>query len=184
MSTPLANVILRGVRASQPAASSVCAGSLYYVSDEGVTERSNSVTWDDYTDLALLSVTLVVPIQEYGITGSPISPTTGTVTIFKLPVFANGSTSGSASLDFNNGITQSLVLIGDATLSFLNPVAGNYYTLLVKQDSAGGHLITWPSAVKWSGGGITLTTTGLQTDVLTLVYDGTLYYQVSASFDC
>lgn len=49
MSTPLANVILRGVRSAQPAAADVCAGSLYFVTDELVLERSNGTTWDSYS---------------------------------------------------------------------------------------------------------------------------------------
>lgn len=46
----LEDVILRGDRASQPAAATVPVGTLYYVTDENVTERNNGVTWDDYSD--------------------------------------------------------------------------------------------------------------------------------------
>lgn len=46
----LEDVILRGDRASQPAANTVGEGVLYYVTDELVTERSNGTTWDDYSD--------------------------------------------------------------------------------------------------------------------------------------
>lgn len=46
----LEDVILRDDRASQPAASAVAVGTLYYVTDESVTERSNGTTWDDFTD--------------------------------------------------------------------------------------------------------------------------------------
>lgn len=59
MSTPLADVILRGSRSSQPAASSVCAGSLYYVIDEGKTERSTAVVWENYSDIGTSGVVLV-----------------------------------------------------------------------------------------------------------------------------
>lgn len=52
MSTPLANVILRGTRASQPVASGVCAGSLYFVTDEVLTERSDGVNWQSYSGAA------------------------------------------------------------------------------------------------------------------------------------
>jgi hypothetical protein len=42
------DLILRGLRSAQPAAG--VPGRLYYVTDEGVTERDNGATWDDYTD--------------------------------------------------------------------------------------------------------------------------------------
>lgn len=42
----LSSVIARGTRAAQPAATAVSAGSLYFVTDEWRTERSNGATWD------------------------------------------------------------------------------------------------------------------------------------------
>lgn len=46
----LRDAILRGDRASQPAAGDVDVGTVYYVTDESVTERSNGTTWDDISD--------------------------------------------------------------------------------------------------------------------------------------
>lgn len=46
----LEEVILYDDRASQPLATTVPVGTLYYVTDEGLTERSNGTTWDDFTD--------------------------------------------------------------------------------------------------------------------------------------
>lgn len=46
----LEEVILRDTRANQPAANLVAEGSLYYVTDEQVTERSNGLIWEDYSD--------------------------------------------------------------------------------------------------------------------------------------
>lgn len=48
----LEEVILRDTRANQPAANLVAEGSLYYVTDESVTERSNGLVWEDYSDSA------------------------------------------------------------------------------------------------------------------------------------
>ena len=45
-----AEAIQRGTRAAQPAATAVVIGTLYYVTDEFVTERSNGAAWQDYTD--------------------------------------------------------------------------------------------------------------------------------------
>lgn len=43
------NLIQLGTRASQPAASGVPIGTLYYVTDEGVIERSDGASWDTYS---------------------------------------------------------------------------------------------------------------------------------------
>lgn len=46
----LEEVILRDDRASQPAANTVPAGTIYYVTDENVTERSTGAAWEDISD--------------------------------------------------------------------------------------------------------------------------------------
>ena len=48
--TVLGDVIQRGTRAAQPGAGTVPAGTLYFVTDEGKTERSTGAAWEDYTD--------------------------------------------------------------------------------------------------------------------------------------
>lgn len=45
----LSDVIKRGTRAAQPAATAVATGTLYYVTDESKIERSNGTTWDAYS---------------------------------------------------------------------------------------------------------------------------------------
>lgn len=48
---PFASIYFqRGLRSAQPAATAVNAGTLYKVTDEGVTERSNGTIWEDYSD--------------------------------------------------------------------------------------------------------------------------------------
>lgn len=61
----LEDVLLRDTRANQPAASAVAEGTLYYVTDESVTEQSRSSAWVDYSDAG---------------SGSGISQLTGDVT--------------------------------------------------------------------------------------------------------
>lgn len=46
----LAEAIQRSTRALQPAATTVPAGTLYYVTDESLTERSNGTTWQSVSD--------------------------------------------------------------------------------------------------------------------------------------
>lgn len=43
-------LILRDDRGSQPAATAVPEGTLYFVTDESVTERSTGSAWEDYSD--------------------------------------------------------------------------------------------------------------------------------------
>jgi hypothetical protein len=50
-------IIQRGTRANQPAATSVQEGTIYYVTNEFVTERSNGTTWDNISDLEVGSDT-------------------------------------------------------------------------------------------------------------------------------
>ncbi len=53
----LSAVIARGTRASQPAATALPAGSLYYVTDESVIERSSGSAWEAYSDTSDTGIT-------------------------------------------------------------------------------------------------------------------------------
>lgn len=46
----LEDVLLRDTRANQPLATAVAEGTLYYVTDESVTEQSRAGAWVDYSD--------------------------------------------------------------------------------------------------------------------------------------
>jgi hypothetical protein len=47
----LEDVLIRDTRANQPLATAVAEGSLYYVTDEQVTEQSRGGSWVDYSDV-------------------------------------------------------------------------------------------------------------------------------------
>ena len=49
MASRLQDVILRDTRANQPLATAVAPGTLYFVTDETVTERSNGTAWETYS---------------------------------------------------------------------------------------------------------------------------------------
>lgn len=87
----LEDVILRGDRASQPAATTVPIGTLYYVTDETVTERSNGTVWQDYSDVNA---------------GSGITTLTGDVTA--------GPGSGSQAATIPNDTITTNKIINDA----------------------------------------------------------------------
>lgn len=88
------------------------------------------------------------------------------------------SASASTAIDCataNNFILNMAASI--TSLSFSNiPATGRVYnlSLYVVQDATGSRTITWPAAVRWSGGTApALTTTANKTDVITLVtYNG------------
>jgi hypothetical protein len=60
-----------------------------------------------------------------------------------------------------------LTLTANCTLTFPTAVAGQSFTLVLKQGGSGSYTITWPSSVKWaSGTAPTLTTSIGAIDVL------------------
>jgi len=60
-----------------------------------------------------------------------------------------------------------LTLTSSCTVTFPTAVAGQSFTLILKQGESGSHTVTWPEAVKWAGGTApTLSTTEAATDVL------------------
>lgn len=51
----LAQVLLQGTRAGQPVATTVPAGTLYFVTDEGVIEQSDATVWSAYSAAAAVT---------------------------------------------------------------------------------------------------------------------------------
>ena len=102
----LEDVIQRGTRAAQPAATAVATGTLYYVTDEGVTERSNATTWDDYSDA-----------------GDTVTRTVGIVIDGGGSVISTGI-KGFVSVNFGGQITRARLLSIDASRGIANQ--GNF----------------------------------------------------------
>ena len=92
-------------------------------------------------------------------------------------VLTDGAT---VAVDWNLSQNQKVTVAGNRTLTFSNPVAGEVYSIKIKQDATGSRTITWPPAVKWAGGSApTLTTTAGRTDLIVFLYDGTNYLDVA-----
>lgn len=78
------SAIRRGLRSAQPAATAVDAGTLYFVTDESVTERSTGSAWESYSDGGAGNVTGVASSVDGEIvlfdstTGKVIKRATGT----------------------------------------------------------------------------------------------------------
>ena len=81
----LEEVILRDVRINQPLPGDVATGTLYYVTDESVTERSNGIAWESYSDGAAPSVPVRRQVTLV-IDGGSSAITTGFKAIVSLPV--------------------------------------------------------------------------------------------------
>jgi hypothetical protein len=89
---------------------------------------------------------------------------------------AVGNITGTTTLNWDNGNNQSVTLTGSVILGFSNPIAGANYNLVTTQGGTGSYTITW-AGVKWLGGTPpTLSTLVGDTDIISLMYDGTSYY--------
>jgi hypothetical protein len=77
-------------------------------------------------------------------------------------------------------MTQKILLTGNPTFTFNNPIAGvPEYRLDLTQDGTGTRTVTWPGTLKWQGGSAPTLTTGVtKTDVCLFRWNGTNYYGV------
>jgi hypothetical protein len=74
------DLIARGTRAAQPAATAVSEGALYYVTDENKLERGNGATWDAFSGAAGGAVVQVKNVQSGAVgSGSTILPFDDTI---------------------------------------------------------------------------------------------------------
>lgn len=94
---------------------------------------------------------------------------------------ANGNLGATTDLDLATGNTQAGTLVANTIINLLNPIAGAFYTLELKQDGTGSRTVTWDSDIIWAGGTTpTLTTTAGRTDIISLYYNGTYFLGVLA----
>lgn len=103
------------------------------------------------------------------------------VTISFVAEYDNGSWSGTAALDWNNGQKQRATLSGNVTtLNIAVPPGPGNFLLKIIQGSS-DYTITWPSSVKWPGGNAPALSSGAGAiDIMTFYYDGTNYYGVAS----
>lgn len=86
------------------------------------------------------------------------------------------ASSGTIAPDPAGGTYGVITLSGNITFNgFTNPIAGQSYTLVIKQPSSGGPY-TLTSSMLFSGAGKTLSVAANAVDVMTVFYDGTNYY--------
>ena len=91
------------------------------------------------------------------------------------------NTGTSYTINTATGTVQILTLTGNCTFTFPTAVAGESFTLLLRQDGTGSRTVTWPAAVRWPGGTApTITATASQTDKYVFTSDGTRWYGSNA----
>jgi hypothetical protein len=91
------------------------------------------------------------------------------------------NTGTAYTINTATGTVQILTLTGNCTFTFPTAVAGESFTLLLRQDGTGSRTVTWPSAVRWPGGTApTITATANQTDKYVFTSDGTRWYGSNA----
>ena len=89
----------------------------------------------------------------------------------------NGTSAATATIDWNAGQKQSLVLGANTTLSFTAPPGPGSFILRLVQDATGSRTVTWPANVKWPGKTApTLTTAANSEDIISIYYNGMDYY--------
>ena len=92
----------------------------------------------------------------------------------------------NSSMTFNAGAGNAIKLTLEDNVtssSIANPAPGQSLTLLLCQDSTGGHTMSWPANLKLSGGECPLTPEQDKCDALTAVFDGVNWYETSRAMN-
>ena len=119
----------------------------------------------------------VGPQGIQGVQGVP-GPDGPPGTTANLPLHDNGDSGAALTVDWGNGNRQKFTATRACAISFVDPVGPCDLTLEIVQDSTGDtHRLTWPSSVKWPGGGAPMTSnTSGAVDVVSLFFDGAGYF--------
>lgn len=97
--------------------------------------------------------------------------------------YDNGNSGSSKTIDWSNGISQSITLNANTTLDFLNPASGKVYYLHLNSDYSASRNVSFPASVLFQNGSVTYLGNGFNT-ILSLYYDGTNYiaHKISTFF--
>lgn len=89
-------------------------------------------------------------------------------------LFDAGNSGSSLAIDWADGPVQQVTLTANATLTFVNAVAGRPYVLILVQDGTGGRTV---ALTGWTFGDNVFTpnTDPTKTNVVTGLYTGTAY---------
>jgi len=96
---------------------------------------------------------------------------------YREEIFTGNPTGGTITPNTRNGNVHSITLTGAITINQLDAsnAAGDSLTLILKQPASGGPY-TLTSTMKFAGGNKTLSTAADAIDILSIFYDGSVYY--------
>jgi hypothetical protein len=121
--------------------------------------------------------TLITP--NIGVATASSVNSTGDITAkrYKLTMPTATTAAATTNIDLSTGNVFTINLgVNITTFTTSNAAVGTYLVKFV-QDATGSRTVSFPAAWKWAGGSApTLTTTASKLDIVTLVYDGNIFY--------
>ncbi len=98
---------------------------------------------------------------------------------------AHGNMGAARTIDWRLGNKQGGTLDTNCALSFTAPAGPANLVFRFQEDGDGGNKVTWPVAVKWSGGAVPeVSVSPNLVDIFCAYYDGTNYYgSLATSFE-
>jgi len=152
-------------------------------------------TFDAHTILYAVSdnTPAALAVGEQRIVGRKTGGNIAALTGAEVLSIVNGMQAGQQSITCADNITIDWSAGSTAYMTFdrasvdvtmSNPVNGQVYRFLVKQDATGGRVLTWTTTVKWRGGAAPTLSAGANAeDILTFVYiNGAWYGDIAANF--
>jgi len=149
MASRLQDVLLQGIAASRPVATTVANGTLYFSTDTLVIEQSDGTTWSPYSS-----------------TSAGISQLTGDVT-------AGPGAGSQAATIANNAVTTAKILNDAVTYAKIQNVSATD-RLLGRDTAAAGDIEEIPvsSGLEFTGGPGLRTTAAVRTQQIGITVDG------------
>ena len=164
--------------------SDITANTASITTNQGLIASNTSSITTNQGAIAANTVSITSNINDIALKANIANPTfTGTVkaTRFELTAATLINASSNTTLDLSSGNVFTISLGTSITnLTITNAVVGTYLIKFV-QDGTGGKTVAFPTTDdwKWSGGSApNVTTTGGKTDIVTLIYDGAIFYAV------
>jgi hypothetical protein len=140
-----------------------------------VSLTSSSSSGFLYADFQNLVSGLQLGAYEIGLLAAS-GPTLRNVKQASFGIVANGTVSGTKTIDWTSGLFQSVTLGANTTFTFVAPTGCSSLTLWMTQSGTGSMVPTFPTT-SWAGSATpTWSQSGGRTDVVSLIYDTSKYW--------
>lgn len=168
----LENVIRYDTRANQPDADAVPTGTLYYVTDENVTERSNGTTWDDFSDTAPASAVAAGDYGDIIVSDDDSTPQTWTIDDLAVTAAKIAADAVTTVKILDNNVTTAKILDENVTYAKIQDVANGKVLGNFSGSAAAPSEYGLTSGLEENGSGSLHVKVSTRTRVLTFVFDG------------